>query len=682
MKKITVCRLCSACCPVEVEIKNSEFIKAERLSFFPENKRLKCKKLEAARDIIYSPLRVKTPLIRVKNKWEEISWDEALNKISEKFFEIKEEFGAEYVCWLRGMAADWGIQWDYVNRLMNAWGSPNSIGNGSVCHVAREMAHTYTYGAMTIPDIKNSKLIVIWGKNDFNTCLPAAESILYAKSKGAKIITIDPVKTKAAEIADIWLQIKSGCDGLLAMSMINEIISNNLYDKDFVENYTTGFYRLKEVANKFSAESVADKLWLTPSQIKEFSHLYATTKPACIIDGNGIDMQINVFQISRAISFLRAITGNLDIKGGDLIPQPLPIKNIQLKERLNEKIKPVTYKYKLFDEFNPTWGRHAQSALIDSIINEDPYPIKMLIVQSGNPAVTMTESAKVREAFKKLDFIVVIDLFKNKTSEYADIFLPAASCFEETQLNRAYFKNNFIMLQNQVIKPLGESLPDTMIIFKLARYLGLHREFPWETPEDALDFILEPLNIATEELKNNPSGIITEEFQYKKYLNKGFNTPSKKVEIFSEKLEQHGYEPIPYIFSTPEDDFFAHDNNKKFDFIGLSGDRVNWFTHTQFRQIPKLRKIEKEGTIKINYIDAKEKNIKDNELLKVTTKKGSVIMKAEISDKVHKGSVQISWGWGEVSDEFNVNNLTDDSVRDPVTGTPSNRTFLCKIEKI
>ena len=149
------------------------------------------------------------------------------------------------------------------------------------------------------------------------------------------------------------------------------------------------------------------------------------------------------------------------------MPQPVPVRNIQLRERLPEGRPPITRDYPLFNTFHPTWGLHVQSCVVDAILDEKPYPVRMLVVQSGNPAVTMTDSNRVRKALEKLEFLVVIDLFMTQTAKLADVVLPATSCFEKTQLNRSSLRNNLVVLQDQVIDWLGESWPDWKIIFEL-----------------------------------------------------------------------------------------------------------------------------------------------------------------------------------------------------------------------
>ncbi len=686
MKVDTVCRFCSACCPVIAEVKGGRLISAQRKSTLALEKRVQCPRLQSAADIVYSKDRLIKPLIREKNisgvGFRETSWEEALDYVAKKFQKFKRGQGVESIAWLRGMAADWGAPWDYANRLMNAFGSPNTIGNGSVCHVAREMAHVYTYGAMTVPQPEKAKCIIVWGKNDRNTAPSVFESIQEAKRRGTWLVVIDPVRTLMADIADIWMQIKPGRDGLLAMAMINEIINKGLYDKGFVENFSVGFQELKAAAAKFPADRIAGETWLESDMIEDVACLYARSKPACIIEGNGLDMQVQAFQATRSVCILRALTGNLDREGGDFIPQPVPIKNIQLKERVPKDILPVTHNYPLFNKFHQTWGMHAQSCLVDAILDEKPYPVKMLIVQSGNPAVTMTDSNRVEKALKKLEFLVVIDLFFNRTAKFAHVVLPASSCFEKTQLNRAYMRSNTVILQNQVIDCVGQSWPDWKITFELARHLGLEADFPWETVEQAIDYQLEPAYITVEMLREKPEGISVEGQEFEKFRSRGFATPSGKVEFFSKKLQENGYLPLPYIDGDMKNPLSFSEKREKYPFIGISGERSNRFTHTQFRNIPSLLSLEPEGFVDIHPEDAVQRNIVDRELLRIRTPRGEMRMKARISDKVHPGSIMIAWGWGEADKALGLNNLTDDEIRDPVTATPSNRSFMCRLEKL
>jgi anaerobic selenocysteine-containing dehydrogenase len=680
----TVCRFCSSCCPIEAEVRDNRLIGARRKSFLDPDKRLPCPKLAAAADIVYSPERLSTPLIKKDDGsgFREAGWDEALDVVAAQFLRHRQESGPESVAWLRGMAADWGAPWDYPNRLMHAFGSPNTIGNGSICFVARDFAHSYTYGAMAFPEAKNAQCIIVWGKNDGNTALGAAEGIHWAQEHGATVIVIDPAHTALARTADIWLQIKPGHDGLLAMAMINEIIGAKLYDADFIEHYTVGFAALKEVAAHYPAEQVAETLWLTAEQIKEIARLYATIKPAAIIDGNGLDMHREVFDTTRAIAMLRALTGNLDKPGGDVLPQPIPVRNIQMKDRLPAGVFPITHHYPLFNSFSDTWGNQVQGCVVDAILEEAPYPLKMVVVQSGNPLVTMADSTRTRAAFTKVETLVVIDLFMTETAKLADVILPAASCFEKTQLNRSSIRNNPMFLQNAVIPPVGDSWPDWKIVFELGRRLGFTQEFPWQTAEEAIDYQLEPAGVTVDDLRRNGKGLRIEELRYEKYRQHPLKTPSGKVEFFSSRLAEAGFAGVPFANGLNESPISFANQSADYPMLGISGSRDIRFTNSQYRNIPSLLKAGTACVVDIHPDDAQQQGIAEGDRLRIETPKGQVEMTARIAATVRPGMVRLAWGWGDFDPRGNLNALTEDDQRGPVSGTSTSRSFMCRLRKL
>ena len=681
----TVCRFCSACCPVEAQVESGRLVSARRKSFLPPAERINCPRLMRAPEIVYSQKRLSSPLIREDNKgsakFRQACWDEALDLLASKFLQHRDASGPKSIAWLRGMAADWGAPWDYAQRLMNAFGSPNSIGNGSVCHVAREMAHFYTYGAMTMPGIKDSGCVLVWGKNDRNTMPGAFEALLHARKNGARLIVVDPVRTPAAAMADIHLQVKPAHDGMLAMAIMHEIITNDLHNKDFIRDYTLGFEDLADAARQYPPQEVAPLAGLDVEDIKKAARMYAGSSPACIVDGNGLDMQLHTFQATRAVAMLRAITGNLDIPGGDFIPQPPRVHNIHLRDRLPRDTYPVTSDYSLFSTFHPNWGLHAQSCLVDAMLDKTPCPVNMVVVQSGNPLATMADSSRVQKAFESLDFMAVMDPFFTRTATFADVILPASMCFEKTQLNRASLRTSPVVLQDRAIEPLPGTWPDWKIIFRLAEKIGLEKEFPWKDVEEAIDFQLEPSGITVDKLRNSPQGIRDGEPVFEKYSSKGFNTPSGKVEFFSHRLEKNGHDPVPYRHGRRENPIsFSSDEN--YFLVGMSGERENRFTHTQFHHVDRLLKIGGKPTVALHEQDAASLGITAGEMVRVQTPRGSVKMQADVTDRVRPGHIIIAWGWGEVHQDYNLNLLTDDHHRDPVTSTPSNRSFMCSLKKV
>ena len=685
MKRITVCRLCSANCLIEANIDQNNNIFAERIKSPYLKKNISCPKLQAVNEIIYSPDRLTDPLLKIKkaNKptWEKQSWEIILDMIASKLQYYKKNYGAESICWIRGQAPDWSSTWHYAMRFMNLLGSPNIIGNGAICHAAREFAHIMTYGEMSSPDYKNSKYIIVWGRNDHNSKPRLFENILYAKERGAKLIVIDPVKTELAQIADSWLQIKPGGDGLFAMAMMNVIIKEKLYDQKFVDKWTLGFDQLSQSIDAYSPKIISKIINIDSDVIRTIARLYATTKPACIGEGNGLDMNLEVFQTTRAICILRALTGNIDKKGGDKIPLPIPFRNIELSELLPKDVKPITYEYPLFDHFRPTRGNPALGPVTGAIINKKPYPIKVLIIQGTNPVVTVANTKRFLKALDSLDLIIVIDLFMTQTAKYADIVLPTTTSFETTRINFPALYSNQVVLQDKIINSLGNSWPDWKITFELAHRMNFEKEFPWKNVEQAIDYQLEPTGITVKQLRSKPKGI---DFQHKKsylkYLEDGFHTPSKKVEILSEKLQRYGFSGLP-SFKLSIENYSYYKLKEEYPLLAISGARPNYFVHSQFRNIESLLKYEPEPLVDIHSLDAKERKIENGDLIKIFTPNGSIEMKANVSNIISPGIIRIPWGWGESNLTYNANNLTDDSEKSPITSTTSNRSFMCNISK-
>jgi anaerobic selenocysteine-containing dehydrogenase len=683
-EKQTICRLCSALCPIVVRVENGKLISAQRKAPPGLEKNYSCPKLKAAPDLVYSSRRLKKPLIKdtggSKSGWSEVSWPQALDRIADRLTEFKSRYGAESGCWMRGMAADWGAPWAYARRFMDAFGSPNVIGNGAVCHVARELAHVATYGAMTSADYRNAKCILIFGKNDRDTNPAAYESILSAKKDGANLIVIDPVRTKLAEMADVWMQIKPGADGLLALSMVNVMVTEELYDPQFVHKWTIGFDELRKTLPPYAPEKIARRMWLAADDIRHATRMYAGTKPACLVEGNGLDMHTNVSQNTRAVCILRALSGNLDKKGGNLLPQPIPMRDIHLIKDGPQKKEPISFEHPFFNSFHPQRGDHTLPTITDAILEEKPYPIRALIVQASNPVVTMANAKRFTQALKKLELLVVVDLFMTRTAEVAHIVLPTTTCFEKTQLNLGAYYNP-TNLQNQVIDWVGDSWPDWKITFELAKRMGFEEEFPWSTIEEAIDYQLALSGLTVQRLRKNPDGMRCDELTYKKYENKGFNTPSGKVELYSGILKENGYPSLPSFSQDEENRISFYNEKDRFPFIGISGARTQGFVHSQLHHIPQLLKQEPEPLVDIHPQDANRINIKDGDKLKIETPKGSIVITAKISNIVRPGLIRIAWGWGDFIRDCNLNELTDDAVRDALTGTPSNRCFMCSVVK-
>lgn len=676
----TACRICQAGCGIKAYLKDGKIVKVEGVKDNPFTEGALCAKGLAATQLIYSPERLEYPLKRVgrkgEGKWKRISWDEALDFITQKLKNTKERHGAEAVCVFKGQSNDWGNIWEYIPRFMNAFGSPNIYTSGHLCHLPRVIAGAYTYGVGTLnSDFENSKCIVLWAANPSggNSMGVFIGKILKARDKGAKIIVIDPILTPVAAKADLWAQIRPQTDAALALGLINIIIEEELYDKQFVEKWTEDFSKLKEHVKAYSAEKVEEITSIKAGLIKEIAKTYARDKPACIYDGNGIDQQINSVQTARALCILRSITGNIDVPGGDLIPTTIETVDLRLNDRKPKDVTPICNHPVMFQ-----FGNIPGQTVVDGILTGKPYPLRVMIVQGSNLAVSLANTAKVKEALGRLELLVVMDLFMSRTAELADIVLPAASSFEKTGLTGVpSLSSNFIILQRKVIEAIGESWPDWKLWFELAKRLGYTKEFPWRDVEEAIDAQIKPSGLTVAQLKDGP---ITLPITYRRYEKHGFKTPSGKIQLYSKILEKYGYEPLPSHVEPAETPVSQPDLAEEYPLMAICWPR-DVYVHTQHRNIPWLRILDPEPSIKIHPEDAAKRKIVNEDKVIVKSPRGKLRVKAHITSRVSKGVVAFVWGWGQASPEADLNLLTDDSKQDKIAGSTSNRLFLCQIEK-
>ena len=323
---------------------------------------------------------------------------------------------------------------------------------------------------------------------------------------GAKLIVIDPRKTGLAAKADHWLQIRPGTDDALALGMLHTIIKEELYDKDFVNRWTIGFNELAERVEDYPPEKVAEITWIPAETIRAAARLYATTKPACIQWGNAMDQNINTFQTARAIHCLSAITGNLDVPGGDIfLVTPADIvceslhgdNTIPLREKITPEMRSKMIgagKYKVLD----TAVIHPRN-LLDAISSGKPYPVKALFIMGSNTLLNQTDPVRTASTFKMVDFIVVTDLFMTPTAQLADIVLPASSWLENDDV--ADIHMGWCVLIRQKVAEIGECRDDKQILFDLAQRMGMSEYFPWKDVREYCDWILKGAGLTFEEFK-------------------------------------------------------------------------------------------------------------------------------------------------------------------------------------
>lgn len=696
MKRVikTICQMCYFNCGLDVTVDDGRILKVEGTREHPVNSGRLCAKGLSCAHLVSDPKRLKTPLRRVgergSGKWERISWDQALDEIAEKLLSVRDEFGPEYVSYFRGQAPGWVTNFNYVYRFMNSWRSPNLFSNGHLCFVPRAMAHAATFGPYPEPDYERTQCIMLIGYNPVNTSpVNYAPRILWAKQRGARLIVIDPRFTNTASKADLFLQPRPGTTGALILAMIQVIIEEGLHDVEFVNKWTVGFDSLKEFVQDYSPERVESITWVKPDKIREAARWIANIKPAVVVEGNGLEQHTNATQTARTTSILRSLIHSVDEPGGSVIVPHLP-RQIDVKRRGAQP--PDFYErskcqYSLMAKGG--WGL-AGVEMTDSLAIQKPYPVKVVIVQGGDPVATLSETDTVREALKKSELLVVHDLFHSATGLIADIVLPAAS-FLERDLTfyyryRPFADGNLISMQNQCVLPVGESKSDLDLIFALARRVGLEEYFPWEEVTEAFDWELEPNGISVAWLREHPEGYVCRykpEELYRKYEREGFPTPSGKIELVASSFEEHGFDPFPSFLEPALSPVSTPELFEKYPLICSTSLKLGIHTHTQFHTLPWIREIEPEPFGEIHPLTASELGIEDGDWMLVKSPKGSIRVRARVRFTVHPRVVMVTHGYGEpyAGNADLANLITSEKERDPVAGGTGNRSFLCKVKK-
>jgi len=726
----TVCNLCGLCgCGLEVTVRDGgdamppRVVKVEGDRTHPENRGALCAKGRALLDILYSPDRLKYPLARVgkrgEGKWKRISWDEALDRVAEGLQQVKDAYGPEAVVFHKGSGHDLcaGDVRGYLYRLANVFGTPNLTSPFYVCNGPRSLNMFFMTGGVPAPDVENAECVLLWGINPTETALTRHLKIQAALKRGAKLIVVDPRRTHYAKRADVHLQPRPGSDGALALGLLRVIVEEGLFDEDLVANWTVGFEELKVLLEEYSLEKVQEITWVSKEEIRQAARLYAQIKPACVFLGNALDQHTGASQAIRAITTLMAVTGNLDVRGGNVIlSQAVLAKN---PVELHDKLSPEMNKKRLGSEFllsrfEFTKIAHPPSAF-EAILEEKPYPVKAMLVMAANPALTSANSRDVKAALEKLDFVAVADIFMTETARFADVVLPACTFLEQTYYATyeagAYLKPTqpgLLMLRPEVVPPLEESWPDWKIIFELARKLGYGEYFAWQDIEEAIDYELAPIGVTVRDLREHPEGIqingpsfLYQKFgskgawgklmigllrrvkfrkypdMYQKYEKIGFMTPSKKVEIRSQRLQAMGYDALPVYREPAESPLGDPELAESYPLVLTTGAKLRWYVHSQMRNIPSLSRQMPHNVVEIHPDTAADLGMEEGDAVLVESLRGGITCQARLTGEIHPRVVQVFHGFGEA----NVNLLTDNRSFDPITGSVPMRSALCRVRK-
>ena len=789
------CGLCIARCGTGATVENGRFTRLDPDPRHPTGAAI-CAKGRAAPELVYHKERLTRPLRRTRPKgdpdpgWEEISWDAALDQTAAAMRRIADRFGPHAVAFSQSSPSTTAIadSAGFVRRLMNAFGTSNMISSLELCGWGRGYATRFAFGVGSVgtgsaggamPDIERSGCLILWGYNPSFSRLPHATATIEALKRGMKLIVIDPRNVGLANKADVWLRVRPGTDGALALGLAHIMIERGWYDRAFIRAWSNGpllvradsgrllresdiapggsdrryvawdaqtsrtvaydpqtgrydgatehlalegeyqvatadgsvgcrpvFDHYTALCRKYSPDVVEATCWIPRARIEEAARLIWHARPTSYYAWSGHEHHANTTETARSMALLYALTGCFDAPGGNVLFPAIPAASITGEDLPSAKrLAPtigVSERPLGPARFNTVSSHDFYRAVLDG----RPYPVRGLIGFGSNQLLAQAEPARGRAALCALDFYAHADLFMTPTAALADIVLPIASCFEREALKIGFEidaeAQSLVQLRTAVVPPVGKARPDTDIIFDLAVRLGLGDQF-WNGDVDAAyRHQLGPSGVTLEALRAEPAGtrvaLIT---RHSKHADvdaqgkaRGFATPSRKVEFWSETLREHGYAALPDFVEPQLGPTARPDLAARFPLV-LTCAKPTLFCQSQHRALPSLRKRGRDPEIDLHPDAAAGRGIAAGSWVSVETPAGGMRARARLNDKLDPRVVVGEHGWWQHCDELgaagydpfspdgaNFNLTVDATIRDPISGTPTHRANLCEIRPV
>jgi anaerobic selenocysteine-containing dehydrogenase len=788
------CALCLARCGTVATVEGGRFTRLDPDPSHPTGHAI-CAKGRAAPELVAHPDRLRYPLRRTRPKgdrdpgWERIGWDEALSMTAAAMRRAADRHGPQAVAFTVSSPATTAIgdSTGFIQRLANAFSTPNLAFPLDVCGWGRAFATRYTYGVGSVgvgsgdamPDIAGSGVMILWGYNPSFTRLTHATAVVAALRRGMRLIVVDPRRVGLAGKADLWLRVRPGTDGALALGLAHLMIERGWYDRDFIRDWSNGphlvradtgrlltqrdldpngdagrlfawdgaaarpvpydtstglyegggaslvldgeypvatprgdvlcrpaFELYARLCRRYPPEVVETICWIPRAQLEEAARLIWHARPVSYYAYSGHEHHANVTQTARAMSLLYALTGSFDRPGGNVQFAAPPAAAIAGQELSSaQQMAPAVGLAER--PLGPArWGFPCTVDLYRAILEGTPYPVRAVIGFGANILLAHADGRRGRKALAALDFYAHADLFMNPTAELADVVLPVASAFEREGLKLGFEVSaeaqSYIQLRPAVVAPPGEARADTAIIFDLAVRLGLAAQF-WNGDVDAAyRYQLAPTGITLEQMRAATGGVrLPLQTRYVKHAEldtkgapRGFATPSRKVELYSQTFLDHGYAPLPDFTEPPIGPVARPDLAARFPLI-LTSAKSSLFCQSQHRALPSLRKHAPHPEVALHPTAAQARGIADGDWVSIETPEGSVRARARLTADLDPRVVVGEHGWWQGCAELgvpgydafvptgaNLNLLIGTAARDPVSGTASHKSYLCELRPI
>jgi len=760
------CALCKSRCGAVFVTEGGRLVAQEPDPSHPTGKAL-CIKGRAAPEIVYAEGRALYPMRRTAPKgaadpgWIRIGWDEALDEVASRLGAIRTAHGAESVAfgWTTpsGTAIADNIHW--IERFTNAFGSPNVAYGTENCNWAKDYAHAFTTGQpIGEPDFDETGCVLLWGHNPSATWLDHATGVARARARGAKVIVIDPRRAGFASSADQWLRVRPGTDGVLALALAGEMISNGWFDAEFVRDWSNGpmlvrqdtgrFLRAKDLiapptgsypddlvgwsvdnvpvafdlsegrwrcassllqcdvapsldcsvgpvlcdtafalfralAAQTTAECAEEVCWVPAEQIRQTAKLIHDSGPLSYYCWSGISEHTNSTQTDRAIAIVTALTGSLEAPGGNRRFGRVKGANVTGADFMDAAQSAKCLGRISGSGLGPerdNWITSGQ--LYDAALDHTPYPIRALVDFGRNFLVTHGDGDRGAAALSALEFHVHMDVRVTDTARYADIFLPVNTPWERDALRIGFDggpeAQSLVQLREAAIESRGESRSDAEIVFDLACRMDFGELFWNGDIEAGYNAMLAPLCQTAASLRAAGGRMSFPQVTGDRpYLDRGFATPTRRLEIYSEQLHDAGEAPLP-VWVPPK----SHSTDTNTYPLVLTSAKVVQFTHSAFRDVPSLRKRSPEPVLSISSELGMMRGLADGDDVVLTTPLGEVHLAVKFDEALHPGVVVVPYGWSDGLDpqhRININRLIDDGRGDPISGATGLRSARCDI---
>ncbi len=711
----TVCSHdCPDSCAVLVTVDaNGRAVKVQGDPTQPVTQGFLCGKVAKYLDRVYSSDRILFPLRRKRGMpkgalakgreneaFERVSWDEALDEIAARLQQISDEFGPESIlpysyAGTMGVLGYGSMDRRFFHRL------GGSQLDRTICAEAGGQAWNLVYGkklGTPTEDFKLAKLIIAWGANIHGNNIHLWPMVEHARRNGARLIVIDPYRTRTAGLADWHIAIRPGTDVALALGMMHVILREGLEDRAYIAEMTHGFDRLVERVREYTPERVAALTGMTAAEVEQLAREYATTRPAAIRLNYGMQRCDNGGTATRAIAMLPALTGAWKHRGGggSLSTSGAFQWNKRELERMDLALdSPIGRPARVVNM--ALLGQALNAELGDAEVLSGGPAVKALFVYNSNPGAVAPNQNAVRRGLAKADlFTVVHDLFFNDTTDYADYVLPATTFLEHTDIQGAY-GHYFVQLSKKAIEPLGESRPNVWLFGELGQRMGFKEECFRDNQEQMIRQALAigldghstnrgMEHISLEDLEEK--GHIPLEFHrdpdgqpFMPYTEGVLPTPSGKVEFYSESLAAAGQDGLPSYVAPLESRW--NEGAKRYP-LELLGRKADNYMNSTFANLEGHRKMEARTRqrLEMHSDDAAGRGISDGDKVRVWNDRGEITLIAMVNGAVPKGVVAARLDWAKLSsDGVNINALTSERLTD-IGAAPTFYSVLVEVEKV